>query len=741
LAIATVMLARTGYFTLFSIFQDYDDEGTMLISILQFVKGKPLYSAVFSLYGPFYYWLHWLLFRPGWFPLSHDTAGLLTIGIWLASCVVQAVFVWRVTGSVVLALVAEIIVFRVLNGLPHEPAHPQALCVLLVSALSLAASWSTERRRPWCLAAMGAMVGALLLTKINVGLYAVAAVTLSLTTVSAGRLYRYLGIAMGAGILLLPMILMRPHLWSGSGYGHVGWAFHYAAVVTISALPMVAIHWECRSGLFGPRLGLFACGVCLIVVTGVSAATIAYGTSIADLLNGVVLQHRAFATITFLPPTIEAGATLAALASLMLFLAFRAGRGPSRLRPGFQSMLALALVLFGTKILWEGLHLDYNRLLGFALPFTWLAALPVMTGELPASRRFTRLVLIALAITQSLVAYPVAGTQFSVATVLLVPIAAFCISDGLRMRAAQWSFISTQAVYHTAGRLWLRRSAMALAGAALLWFSWLLGSDMRMRYESLPSAGLAGAERLHMEETQAAAYRWLCYNLEAHADTLVTMPGLNSLYFWTAKEPPTTWNTTHWMTLFDNDRQQRIVEALASYPRVCAVRKQELAQRWLRGQAIDEMPLVRSIDTGFRTAGTFAGYEFRVRRDRATPELLYCVQPRAAKKPGRGDPAQDWTGSLMLPPLADQRLARVVLAESGTTKVLADSQNAQGIPIRLFRSTGGTEEPLDLAAHPLDLATAAHLKLLIPLGAAPGHLVVRLFDGDEKLIGTVPVLE
>jgi hypothetical protein len=81
------------------------------------------------------------------------------------------------------------------------------------------------------------------------------------------------------------------------------------------------------------------------------------------------------------------------------------------------------------------------------------------------------------------------------------------------------------------------------------------------------------------------------------------------------------------------------------------------------------------------------------------------------------------------------------LAESGTTSVVADSRKTQGIPIRLFLSTGNAEESLDLATHPLDLARGAHLKLLIPLGAAPGHLVLRLFDAHEKMIGAVPVLE
>src|SRR5262249_806544 len=111
LAAATIMLARAAYFTLFSIFRDYDDVGMMLITILQFVQGKALYTEVFSHYGPFYYWFHWLLFRPGWFPLCHDTAGILTIVLWLTSCLMQGLFVWRVTGRLILALVAEIVAF------------------------------------------------------------------------------------------------------------------------------------------------------------------------------------------------------------------------------------------------------------------------------------------------------------------------------------------------------------------------------------------------------------------------------------------------------------------------------------------------------------------------------------------------------------------------------------------------------------------------------------------------------
>jgi hypothetical protein len=50
------------YFKIFSIFQGYDDEGFVLVSLKLFQSGKPLYDEVFSSFQPGFYVFNRLIF-------------------------------------------------------------------------------------------------------------------------------------------------------------------------------------------------------------------------------------------------------------------------------------------------------------------------------------------------------------------------------------------------------------------------------------------------------------------------------------------------------------------------------------------------------------------------------------------------------------------------------------------------------------------------------------------------------
>jgi hypothetical protein len=236
-------------------------------------------------------------------------------------------------------------------------------------------------------------------------------------------------------------------------------------------------------------------------------------------------------------------------------------------------------------------------------------------------------------------------------------------------------------------------------------------------------------------------YRWLAANLEASADTFITMPGLNSLYLWTGKEPPTTWNTTTWMTLFDSRKQERIVDRLKQFPNTCAVRNQEMTQKWLRGQDIAGLPLVRFVNDEFRTMGSLGGYDFRIGRGRPPPELVYCVRPLAAPSP-----TGVWTRQMALPPLVGRVVHRMTLADAlPGGKTIADTQGGQSAARLGVSLEDGLESgALDLAARPVDLGRATRFRLSlasadgIPTGKA---LVVRLFEKDGSAFASVPVLD
>src|SRR6187455_343097 len=50
-----LIAAVAAYFTAYSSFYSYDDEGYILLSLKQFATGHHLYSDVYSQYGPFPY--------------------------------------------------------------------------------------------------------------------------------------------------------------------------------------------------------------------------------------------------------------------------------------------------------------------------------------------------------------------------------------------------------------------------------------------------------------------------------------------------------------------------------------------------------------------------------------------------------------------------------------------------------------------------------------------------------------
>jgi hypothetical protein len=81
-------------------------------------------------------------------------------------------------------------------------------------------------------------------------------------------------------------------------------------------------------------------------------------------------------------------------------------------------------------------------------------------------------------------------------------------------------------------------------------------------YVSVPSLELPGARYLRLDESQTLEYRTLAEYLRTECDTFVVIPGLNSLYFWTGKTPP-TYHIINGETILPSEREQnRIIAAL-----------------------------------------------------------------------------------------------------------------------------------------------------------------------------------
>jgi hypothetical protein len=750
-ASVTAALALGAFYYLFSSFQDYDDEGYVLITQKQFAAGYPLYDQLFSQYGPFFYWAHWLLFRLG-VPIGHDAAGWLTVFYWVTSALFAGIFVYRLTRSLIACLVCQVALTTGLFMLAYEPGHPQAICVWLLSLLLLLASFITSQKRVAVPFAIGAVLGCLILTKINVGLFALVAVGLTLTAGTRGRLSALACLFAGAAALALPAVLMRAHLAQP-------WGRAYATIVTLSLLPIVTRQWQralavrkrAREPAEMSGWGLVASlAGCFAALLATCIATLASGTSLHGLLSGVLWQHRDFPSVFSLALRMDVpGVRAAAFGTVLFYVTLLLAAMPG-LRAWLGALLAVGKIIFAVVVFrftCIAFAVDptgeygHASLLAYGLPFVWLCAFPSAgLGEWTPADRCRRL-LLSLAALNALVAYPVAGTQQCLATSFLNIVAAVCIADVLEWLAG--------ALPEKLRRPRLEASLMAIACLAVLAVPVYVGSRLYKLYvDSRVPFNLPQTSWRRADEEHVALYRWLSLNLAKLSDTFVTEPGINSLYLWSGKNPPTTYNTTHWMTMFSPTRQAEIVNALNAHPNAGAVRKNQLTQNWLsrsgRRMTMDEyksLPLVAAIENDFTTAGIFAGYELRVRKSNRGAELTEWIEPALPSWNGVGEPSV-WRPRLTLPPLPGRHLTRLAIGHQHYLGAIADTAWAfNALPIHVIDPAN--HRPLDLGTTPVDLSKGNPIEFRVDHSEQMPRnvpLFARLYD-SAGLFDVVPIRE
>jgi hypothetical protein len=128
----------------------------------------------------------------------------------------------------------------------------------------------------------------------------------------------------------------------------------------------------------------------------VGATTIGFmlakGSTLPGLLDGILLQHRRFATTYYLPFT-DHGFGLAALilaaSGIVAFLAVR----NILWRTKESWLLSFGQAVFSGFVLYWANSQDFVKLISLALPFAWLGALPQRASS-PANQ-FARLTLVA----------------------------------------------------------------------------------------------------------------------------------------------------------------------------------------------------------------------------------------------------------------------------------------------------------------------------------------------------------
>ncbi len=697
-----LLLAAAGWVAaavVFGQFQPFDDQGYLMLTVRQLLRGHRLYDEVFTQYGPAYYLWAALLHGPLGVPLTHDAVRWTTVAVWLVAALLLSLVVLGLTGRPVLALVACTLAFVHLTGLCLDPGHPQELCLLALAVFFAAqvAAARVPRLSHVAAVVMGGACAVVLLTKVNLGVFLALGAGLGLALDAARPLGRALRALAVAAAVLLPGAVLTRHLAEPWGAG-------YAAVVVLGLVGLL-LHADGR-GTQPRDLGWLALGA-----AGAAAASCAYvvarGTSLHGLAEGIILVPARFAGGFSVPVPIHPQAALVAGASLAAAVALRRRR--ATVPAGLVAALSLVggLVLFGLAA-----TLDAERLLNYGPSLAWVALAGAPGDEAPGLRR-ARLTLCFASVLEVLQAHPMPGPQVALGTALLLPVGALCLSDGLT------------ALDHLVDlRTGIARHAFALLGVLVIG---LVGApyarSSRTIYGWGTALGLPGTARIHASERSAAMYAWLTANLRAHCDAFYTWPGFNSLYLWTDSEPPTQLNATLWPILFDDREQRDVVDALARHARGCIVTQPQATLRTADRPGPGDGPLARYLATAFEPRGIVGRYLFAVRAGRGPTPLVYTAEWLA-------------DGAALDVPALRGNASRLAIVDLDARRTLADTAAST---LRVEDETGA---PVDLGGHGADLTRPRRLVLrgAVPPADRDAFVVVRVFDAGGARLASVPFL-
>ena len=742
LGAALILAGLYAYYVLFSNFAFYDDEGFLNISLRHFLQGRPIYDDVFTQYGPFFYLFNGAIFWLTSVAVDSSSMRLLVCALWLVTVSLGALYTARITRSLPLAVAVLVVGTPHLRVLANEPGHPQALALMLFMALPALATFLTDSRRALVCGVLGALGGCLLMTKMNVGVFALLALALTLSSGLPGRAAALLQVLASLAIAVLPAILMRTHL----GHPLVD---RYALFVTLIALPVIVLHWGERAVPYlRVRDGVWAAVGCTAAIVLIGAAISVHGTSLRELVIGPLDQAAKFPTIRWAPLLLSGRTVGFAAAMVGMFVVLHQARRRWAERTAWQLALCAAKIAFGAHMLvtllgaragamWFAVGTygsNPQHLFDVGLPLVWLTMMTPDGTRAEPWQRFGRALLCAVTVLNSLQAYPVPGSQWTLAAVPVVLAAAVCLGDGLTT--------IVRLLPDGLRGYWVRTGAAGAALVLLLLEQWSMTQSVRRQYEDMVPLDLPGTSRMRLVEGNVALYRWLALNLHDYADTFIGMPALNSLYFWSEKEPPTALNPNSWMLLLDDAQQQRVVDALAAHPRACVVSVPRLSGFWMSNRPMDQQPLTKYIHSEFRTVGRFSGYEFLVRKQRSTPELMYCARRESLNAPG--DHA-DWVARVSLPVMNGRAVYRMTVADARSGRTIADTVPRPAVALlRVSRQpVNSGEVPVALAPHGLPLDDLQRFVLRVESGPPSldsDSLVVRLMDGGNRVFATLPVV-
>jgi hypothetical protein len=614
-AIVAIAATVAAYFYLFTQFAPYDDEGTVLVALKAFTGGETLYKDVYTPFGPFYYELFGGFFKLTGWDVGTDASRSIVMVIWVSASLLFGLSVQRLTGRVALGVTAMLVAFSVVFILSQEPMHAQVLAVLLLSIFTFVASATDTRRVTWAGAACGALLAALVLTKINLGAYAVAA-TVFAAALTVEPLYSrwWVRWPVVVAFMALPFVATARDL--------SGELVRNFAVLELLAVTAIAVaSWSLRqapaeSGDQARTMRWLlaaAAGFCLAFLA-ILLGIFVTGSTPADVYDGVVTQALRIRDVNPAPLGSAAAAInwgIAAIAAAALVSWFRwRGDAESALWSGLLRGAAGLTIWFTIT---QSAPLSLGPAPGnpdaLAMVLAWVAVIPPAGVVESVQKRFLRVLLPTLAVAEVLQVYPVAGSQMRIAAVMFVAVGGICLADALTSFRA-WSAARGPLSLERFGAV-VSVAIVALGAKFAVDGVVLPAITKGLVYKDEKALPFPGATSLRLPTAEAESYERVVELLQRNRCTsFIGYPNIDSLYLWSGIEPPRPYAPSAWMLALDDDLQQRILRQLRATPRPCVVRNEYVAGAWLAGRPNPDTPLVRHIFDDFAVAEQFGDFEF-----------------------------------------------------------------------------------------------------------------------------------
>lgn len=530
-----------------------------MLTLRFYGRGLPLYDGFFSHFGPFFFNFYNLIYGAFGFDLTHDVSRGFSVLVRAASCIVAGAIVLRTLKSYLAASLALLLTAFTMAGMSNEPGHPQDLVSLLIALIAIIPASSSPRSSAWHLSIWGSLTAALVLTKINAGVLAlIPSLLICLYYSGSNRLPRSVTFFLYLAALLLPFALTWNHLDSSS--------LRLSLLVSISLflLFLFCPKSERRYPLLPFLLGF------VVLLLFFLAHELSRGTSIREFILGALSAKSPILDAERLQldfsPYFLPSLAASALFGIVFFYSVRNRKQQPPVIRLLQLLVSTYFLLVQTT-----LHSLPDSTL--ALPWCWL-----FVNNTSEEERFQTWTISLLLIFQLLLVFPLAGSQTNCAMTLGPALAVIMFIDTVRVLRESFCLRSTRAAISI---------LVALSGIIAVYSFSFHFFEAYLRYAANAPLSLPGSKLLRLAPSQASNLRKAVSQIGPE-DTLFTVPGLYSFYFWADKESPTTFTVSPWIVLFQKETLKKIESDLEAKRHLTVIWNDQAYNMWTYGRRLPD---------------------------------------------------------------------------------------------------------------------------------------------------------